>query len=117
VLYGDTAQGFAALRRALEVRPEYPFNATALAWAYAHTGRRTEALEMIEQVEPEGQMLKELAIVYAELGAMDRAFDYLDRAYAEDPGSLTYINADPTADALRSDPRFPEFLQRLGLEQ
>ncbi len=117
VLYGDTAQGFAALRRALEVRPEYPFNATALAWAYAHTGRRTEALEMIEQVEPEGQMLKELAIVYAELGEMDRAFDYLDRAYAEDPGSLTYINADPTADALRSDPRFPEFLQRLGLEQ
>ena len=117
VLNGDTAQGFAALRRALEVRPEYPFNATALAWAYAHAGRRTEALEVIEQVEPEGQMLKELAIVYAELGEMDSAFQYLDRAYAEDPGSLTYINADPTADALRSDPRFPAFLQRLGLEQ
>ena len=116
VLNGDTAQGFAALRRALEVRPEYPFNTTALAWAYASGGRRAEALGLLGQVEPQGQMLKELAIVYAELGEMDRAFGYLDRASAEDPGSLTYINADPTADALKSDPRFPEFLQRLGLE-
>ena len=62
-------------------------------------------------------MLKELAIVYAELGEMERAFEYLERAYAEDPGSLSYINADPTAGALRSDPRFPPLLQRLGLEQ
>ena len=45
-------------------------------------------------------MLKELAIVYAELGEMERAFEYLERAYAEDPGSLSYINADPTAGAL-----------------
>jgi len=116
VLNGDTAQGLAALRRALEVRPEYPFNATALAWAYARTGRRAEALEMLDRVEAQGQMLKELAIVEAELGEMDRAFEYLERAYTEDPGSLTYINADPTADALKSDPRFPELLQRLGLK-
>ncbi|MGD8869589.1 MAG: tetratricopeptide repeat protein [Gemmatimonadales bacterium] len=117
VLNGDTAQGLAALRRALEVRPEYPFNTTALAWAYAHAGRRDDALRLVDQVEPQGQMLKELAIVYAELGEMERAFEYLERAYAEDPGSLSYINADPTAGALRSDPRFPPLLQRLGLEQ
>ena len=111
VLNGDTAQGLAALRRALEVRPEYPFNTTALAWAYAHAGRRDDALRLVDQVEAQGQMLKELAIVYAELGEMERAFEYLERAYAEDPGSLSYINA------LRSDPRFPPLLQRLGLEQ
>ncbi|UCF20008.1 MAG: tetratricopeptide repeat protein [Gemmatimonadota bacterium] len=115
MLNGDTAQGIAALRRALEVRPEYPFNTTALAWAYARAGRRAEALELLDQVEEQGQMLKELAIVYAELGELDRAFEYLDRAYVEDPGSLTYINADPTADALKNDPRFAEVLKRLGL--
>ncbi len=99
------------------MRPEYPFNTTALAWAYARAGRRAEALELLGQVEAQGQMLKELAIVYGELGELDRAFEYLERAYAEDPGSLTYINADPTTDALKADPRFAELLQRLGLKQ
>ncbi|UCC74645.1 MAG: tetratricopeptide repeat protein [Gemmatimonadota bacterium] len=116
VLSGEHEQGIAALQRALEVRPEYPFNATGLAWAYARAGRRAEALEVLEQVEVRGQMLKELAIVYGELGELDRAFEYLERAYAEDPGSLTYINADPTADALKADPRFAVLLARLGLQ-
>jgi hypothetical protein len=60
-------------------------------------------------------MLKELAIVYGELGELNRAFEYLERAYLEDPGSLTYINSDPTAEALKSDPRFSDLLGRLGL--
>jgi hypothetical protein len=61
-------------------------------------------------------MLKELAIVYGELGELDRAFEYLERAYEEDPGSLTYINSDPTATALQADPRFADLLERLGLQ-
>jgi TolB-like protein/Tfp pilus assembly protein PilF len=115
VLNGEHEQGIAALQRALEVRPEYPFNAPGLAWAYARAGRRAEALRLLEQVEPRGQMLKELAIVYGELGELDRAFEYLERAYLEDPGSLTYINSDPTAEALQGDPRFADLLARLGL--
>ncbi|MFO8175688.1 MAG: tetratricopeptide repeat protein [Longimicrobiales bacterium] len=116
VLSGDHEQGITALERALEVRPEYPFNAPGLAWAYARAGRRTEALELLEHVEPQGQMLKELAIVYGELSQLDRAFEYLERAYLEDRGSLTYINSDPTAEALKGDPRFADLLARLGLQ-
>jgi tetratricopeptide (TPR) repeat protein len=115
-LNGDYEGGIAALERALEVRPDYPFNAPGLAWAYARAGRRAEALEMLERVEARGQMLKELAIVYGELGELDRAFEYLERAYEEDPGSLTYINSDPTAAALQADPRFAGLLERLGLQ-
>jgi TolB-like protein/Tfp pilus assembly protein PilF len=116
VLNGDHEQGITALERALELRPDYPFNAPGLAWAYARAGRRAEALEMLEQVEPRGQMLKELAIVYGELGELDRAFEYLERAYLEDPGSLTYSNSDPTATARQADPRFADLLERLGLQ-
>ena len=64
----------------------------------------------------QGSNLKEIAIVYGELGELDRAFEYLDRAYAEDPGSLAYFRADPTADPLRQDPRFDELMRKLGLE-
>lgn len=115
VLNGDYDGGIAPLQRALELRPEYPFNLSGLAWAYARAGRRAEALELLGRVEKRGQMLKEVAIVYGELGEMDRAFAYLERAYAEDPGSLTYMNADPTADALKADPRFAALQGRLGL--
>ncbi len=86
-----------------------------LAWAYARSGQGAQAREILEQVEEQGPMLMEIATVYGELGELDRAFQYLDRAYAEDPGSLTYMRADPTADALRPDPRFEEVLQMLGL--
>jgi TolB-like protein/Flp pilus assembly protein TadD len=115
VLNGEYEKGIAALQRALEVRPEDPFNAPGLAWAYARAGRPAEALRMLEQVDAQGQMLKELAIVYGELGELDRAFEYLERAYLEDRGSLTYINSDPTASALKGDPRFADLLARLGL--
>jgi hypothetical protein len=53
--------------------------------------------------------------VYGELGELDLAFEYLDRAYETERGSLFYLDADPTADALRSDPRFQEFLEKLGM--
>ncbi len=115
VLSGDYDEGIRALHRVVEVEPGYPFGHTGLAWAYGRAGRRDEALEALRQVEARGQMLKEFAIVYGELGEMDRAFEYLERAYTEDPGSLTYLNSDPTADALKADPRFEEFLARLGL--
>ncbi len=45
---------------------------------------------------------------------MDRAFKYLDQAFAEDPGNLVYLRADPTADSLKDDPRFAELIEEAG---
>ena len=61
-------------------------------------------------------MLKEIAIVYGELGELDRALEYLDRVAAEDPGMLTQLKADPTAGQLRADPRYRAVLEKVGLE-
>jgi len=113
---GQHEEGLAAIRRSIELNPENLFGPPLLAWMHARAGQRDKALEVLEQVEEQGPMLKELAIVYGELGDLDRAFEYLDRAYAEDPGSLIYMRADPSADSLRQDPRFAELLKKLGLE-
>jgi TolB-like protein/Flp pilus assembly protein TadD len=115
-LNGQHEEGLVALQRGTELDPDNPFRVTGLAWAYARAGQRDEALKALEQVEEQGPMLKEFAIVYGELGDLDRAFEYLDRAYAEDPGSLTFLRADPTADSLKDDPRFAELMRKLGLE-
>ncbi len=115
-LNGQHEEGLAAIRRAIELDPEDLFGPPALAWVYARAGQRDEALKALEQVEEQGPLLKEIAIVYGELGDLDRAFEYLDRAFAEDPGNLVYLRADPTADSLKGDPRFAELMRKLGLE-
>ena len=91
-----------------------------LGHAYALSGKRVEALKIIDQ-------LKELsshsyvppyniAAVYAGLGDNDRTMEWLNRAYAERSFYLPFIKADPHMDALHSDPRFAEFVKRVGLQ-
>ena len=115
-LNGQHEEGLAATRRSIELDPENLFSPPFLAWVYARAGRPDEALKALEHVEEQGPMLEEIAIVYGELGDLDRAYEYLDRAYAEDPGSLAYFRADPTADSLKDDPRFDELMKKLGLQ-
>jgi len=56
-----------------------------------------------------------IALVWTGLGDRDRAFQWLDQAYDEDCEYLVYLSTEPMADPLRSDPRFPRLLQKLGL--
>ena len=60
----------------------------------------------------------DLSALYALVGDDDKAFEWLDRAYDEREGSsITLINVDFYWSNLRSDPRFPAFLRRLGITQ
>jgi len=58
-----------------------------------------------------------IAMVYTGLGDKNEAFAWLDKAYAERCEYLVYLPTDPMADPLRSDPRFPVLLGRLGLKK
>jgi TolB-like protein/Tfp pilus assembly protein PilF len=105
-----------SMLKAIEFDPGNPYYDVGLAFAYALAGRDKEALQILEQAEDKRFSLVEIALVYGVLGDMDRAFAYLDRAFAESPASLYYIAADPGADAMREDPRWQELLQRLNAE-
>jgi len=54
---------------------------------------------------------------YALLGEKDRAFRWLEKAYAEKSGGLPYIKPSLAYDSLRSDPRYADLLKRMGLPQ
>jgi hypothetical protein len=53
--------------------------------------------------------------IYAGLGEKDRAFESLERGYAERSAGMAYIKADPFWDELHSDPRYADLLRRMGL--
>jgi TolB-like protein/Tfp pilus assembly protein PilF len=118
-LIGEYESGLTRLRRAIELNPDDPYYPPALAYIHAAAGQREEALQILAQSGTLGtpeMPLKEVALVYGALGELDRAFEYLDRAFETERSSLVYIDADPTADALRADPRFEAFLEKLARE-
>ena len=59
----------------------------------------------------------QIAEVYAWRGEADKAFEWLERSYAQDDGGLSFIKVDPLLKSVESDPRFAAFLRKLGLPE
>ncbi|MCI0336577.1 MAG: protein kinase [Acidobacteria bacterium] len=57
----------------------------------------------------------DMARIYARLGNKDRAFEWLEKAYAEHSSEIVSIKSDPAFDQLRADTRFQDLLHRIGL--
>ena len=53
--------------------------------------------------------------VYAFRNQPDKAFEWLERAYAQRDSGLVEIKVDPLLKNLHSDPRFAAFLKKLNL--
>ncbi|MGI8839023.1 MAG: TPR end-of-group domain-containing protein, partial [Pyrinomonadaceae bacterium] len=44
----------------------------------------------------------------------DRAFEYLQKQFEENPQSLSFLQVHPEWDSLRSDPRFAKLLKSMN---
>jgi tetratricopeptide (TPR) repeat protein len=105
------------LQKAIELSPGSTAYAANLAYAYAVSGMRAEAVKILNDLKYRSNAAfsnaPEIAVVYVGLDDKDQAMDWLERAYAErfNPGVLMR----PVFDPLRSDPRFQDLLRRIGL--
>lgn len=70
--------------------------------------------ELIEKYSEDSAY--QIAEVYAVRGEVDRAFDWLERAYAQRDGGLTWMKASRQLRFLHGDPRWSAFLKTMGLE-
>jgi TolB-like protein/DNA-binding winged helix-turn-helix (wHTH) protein/Flp pilus assembly protein TadD len=92
---------------------------SALVWAYARAGRRTDALGLVEELKkrqqtgyvPAGALLN----CYLGLSDKDEAFAWFERALQEQSNLLKYIKVFPVFDEVRGDPRFQDLIRRVGL--
>ncbi len=57
----------------------------------------------------------QIAEVYSYRGEKKEAFEWLERALRQHDGGLTSTRIDPLLDNLRTDPRLPEFTNKLGV--
>jgi len=97
--------------------PEETFRLLSLAIIQHAAGRRAESDAALHELiaKYQGDSAYQVATVYGARGEVDRAFEWLERAYEQrDPG-LSEMKPQPLLRSLHADPRWDAFLRRVGL--
>lgn len=116
---GKIAAAAVEYQKAIQMSGNVTFTTAGLGHLYASSGRSAEARVIFDELLARAQNTYvpayDLALVCVGLGATDQAFEWLDKAYEERCGWLTYLNVEPRMDTLRCDSRFNDLLRRLRL--
>jgi len=92
-----------------------------LGHAYALSGRRVEALKVLDQLKEvsKGSFVSpfDFAIVFLGLGEKDQAIAWLTKAVEAHVYPVIYLQVDPRFDSLHSDSRYADLLRRIGLQR
>jgi TolB-like protein/Flp pilus assembly protein TadD len=113
----DFAGASEALDASLRLNPDDVWTKLNQGVMYALSGRRQEALDELRDLmknESESNRVNAQYWIRTALGDIDEAFEALNRA-AELHAWFGLIKYEPLLEALRKDPRFPEFCKKVGL--
>ena len=116
-LKGDIVGAMAEYQKARALNDD-PQVLAALGHAYASSGRKTEALKVLNKLK---ELSKEryvsaygFAIFYLGLGDKEEALRWLEKSYQDRDGvDISQIRIDPFLDPLRGEPRFEELVTKV----
>jgi TolB-like protein len=93
------------------------FSFVIIAMAQHALGRPAESRQALDTLvqRASSSLAYQIAEVHAWRGEKDQAIDWLERAYQQHDGGMTYIAYDRYLDSLRGDARFRALLARLKL--
>ena len=118
---GMHQEAIAEFQKAISLRGDKLPIRAELGRAYAVAGKEQEALKIIDELKGLSKETYippyDVAMIYVALDQNDQAFDWLQKACEERAGWVRYLKVDPRLDPLRSDPRFPDLVRRVGLPQ
>jgi TolB-like protein/DNA-binding winged helix-turn-helix (wHTH) protein/Tfp pilus assembly protein PilF len=116
---GQPEQAIPVVEKAVSVSDRSPAVVGTLVRAYAHAGRRADALRLLEELKRRKQAgyvpAPAFVNAYLGLGDYEKAFAWLEEAYKEQSNGLQFLKVHPFYDPLREDPRFKDLLRRVGL--
>jgi TolB-like protein/Tfp pilus assembly protein PilF len=108
----------AALNKAVHLADHSTETQAALALAHAAAGNSQLATKMVtdlEALQAQRYVLPyNIAKIHAAGGNKKKAFEWLERAYAEGNPDLIELNSEPVFDTLRRDPRLSDLMRRVG---
>ncbi|MFZ1700617.1 MAG: tetratricopeptide repeat protein [Pyrinomonadaceae bacterium] len=122
VVYNKAGMYDKAIELAEEGLEKDPANQDSLVnagYAYAKSGKRRKAEEIIERLREISKtqyvLTSYFAQIYGALGEKDMAITELEKAFEARDVDVTKINVHPYFDDLRDDPRFAAIAKRVGL--
>ena len=108
-------------KKAISLSGGSPLMRAALGRVYANSQKRHEANEMLNELNELAKRqyvsAYEIATIYVALGNNEQAFQLLEEACTEHSFHLVYLNVSPQFKSVRSDPRFQDLVQRVGLSR
>ena len=115
----QAAEAVPVLEKSVALSNGSPAVTGVLIRAYAHAGRRADALRLLASLKrrkaagyvPAGAFVN----AYLGLDDRERAFYWLEEAFREKSTILQFVKTHPYFDPLRSDPRFVDLVHRVGL--
>jgi eukaryotic-like serine/threonine-protein kinase len=134
-------EAIAQINKVLERDPSFGPAHFYLSQVYASTGRYTDAVSELQKSASTRGVVRHsensdlqgyikllltpgiigpptnIAVSYALAGDRNKTFEYLEKAYAEQDSELMACIRFPAFDLLHSDPRYADFMRRLGLPQ
>jgi serine/threonine protein kinase/Tfp pilus assembly protein PilF len=135
---GRYPEALAQLQKVLERDPAFKPAHYRLSQLYATTGhfadaiseyRKFDPVESSWNADPQGYTrlmlaaphvednVAAIAIGYALAGDRNKAFEYLEKAYAKGDDELIFAIRFPALDSIRSDPRYADLTRGLGLPE
>ena len=91
-----------------------------LGHVYARLGQRSETDAVIKELERRYAKKeadgRDLVVVYAGLDDKDKAFTWLEKAFADRSVFLVFLKLEPLMETLHSDPRWKELEKRVGVQ-
>jgi TolB-like protein/DNA-binding winged helix-turn-helix (wHTH) protein/Tfp pilus assembly protein PilF len=118
---GQHQEAIAASEKAVELSERTPGALGILGLAYGLAGRKAEANQILNELLKlnESRYVTPAALVnvYIGLGDKDQAFAWLEKAYQEKSNYVAFLKVFPILDSIRSDPRFPDLVRRIGLPE
>jgi TolB-like protein/tetratricopeptide (TPR) repeat protein len=107
------------LEKAASLSDRSPAVLGVLTRAYAHGGRRAEALQTVAELRRRRQKgyvpAAAFLNAYLGLGDTEQAFVWLEGAAVERSNIMQFLKVHPFFDLLRGDPRFAEYVRRANL--
>jgi tetratricopeptide (TPR) repeat protein len=118
---GQIDRGIEEFQIAVKMSEDVTFASAGLGHLYGSVGKIAEARGVLDELIDRSKRgyvpAYDIALVYAGMGWTEQALEYLNRAYQERSGWITYLNVDPRLDSLRKDERFAKLLRGVRLGQ
>jgi tetratricopeptide (TPR) repeat protein len=118
---GRYAEALSEAQKSIQYSNRSNASLALLGHVYGKTGRRSEAEEVIKELErrygDKQADSRDLAIVYSGLDDKNKAFSWLEKAFADKSVFLAFLKLEPLMEVLHSDPRWNDLERRVGVSQ